>query len=172
MTTVQTHYARTELNYEHYTVVPRLPPNEVMRDPRSQVLVRVLYISSTLAAGIDSKWNSTGEQNLPYIKPPTTDFEAMDYQNIQTEQDKTSYLVSRSVPDIDGFCHDYTLRRHKYEQNANEGSSRCRDDWRKYIGPIERWGSCNPFDGHFASVVLPLCKPERLALVSYVFECK
>ncbi|KAJ5813261.1 geranylgeranyl pyrophosphate synthase [Penicillium pulvis] len=94
----------------------------------------------------------------------------MDYQNAQTEQEETSYLVSRPVPDIDGFCHNYTLRRHKYEQNANEGSSRCRDDWRKYIGPIERWGSCNPFDGHFASVVLPLCKPERLALVSYVFE--
>jgi hypothetical protein len=96
----------------------------------------------------------------------------MDCQNSKAEQDKTSYIVSRPASDIDGFCHDYTLRRHKYEQNANEGSFRCRDDWRKYIGPIERWGSCNPFNGHFASVVLPLCKPERLGLVSYVFECK
>ncbi|KAJ5624352.1 isoprenoid synthase domain-containing protein [Penicillium lagena] len=74
------------------------------------------------------------------------------------------------MPTIDGFCHHYALRRHKHEQNANEGSFRCRDDWRKYIGPIERWGSCNPYDGHFATVVLPLCKPERLALVSYIFE--
>src|SRR6202012_2150657 len=81
-------------------------------------------------------------------------------------------LVTRRMPTIDGFCHNYALRRHKHEQNANEGSFRCRDDWRKYIGPIERWGSCNPYDGHFAAVVLPLCKPERLALVSYIFECK
>ncbi|KAJ5670875.1 isoprenoid synthase domain-containing protein [Penicillium longicatenatum] len=94
----------------------------------------------------------------------------MDCQSSKAEQDKTSYIVSRPASGIDGFCHDYTLCRHKYEQNANEGSFRCRDDWRKYIGPIERWGSCNPFNGHFASVVLPLCKPERLGLVSYVFE--
>ncbi|KAJ6104679.1 isoprenoid synthase domain-containing protein [Penicillium sp. IBT 18751x] len=94
----------------------------------------------------------------------------MNHQAPSSEGDGISYPVSRQTPDIDGFCHNYVLRRHKYEQNANEGSSRCRNDWRRYIGPIERWGNCNPFDGHFASVVVPLCKPERLALVSYIFE--
>ncbi|CAG8218609.1 unnamed protein product [Penicillium nalgiovense] len=83
-----------------------------------------------------------------------------------------SYVVRRQTPDIDGLCHDYTLRRHKYEKRANEGSFRCREDWKQYIGPIERWGNCNPYEGHFASVVLPLCKPERLELVSYNLECE
>jgi hypothetical protein len=94
----------------------------------------------------------------------------MDFDNHQ-QNDETSYVVGRQTPDIDGLCHDYTLRRHKHEQRANEGSFRCRADWTNYIGPIERWGCCNPYEGHFSSVVLPLCKPERLELVSYIFEC-
>jgi hypothetical protein len=88
------------------------------------------------------------------------------------QDDEISYVVGRQTPDIDGLCHDYTLRRHKYEKRANEGSFRCREDWKQYIGSIERWGSCNPYEGHFASLVLPLCKPERLELVSYIFECE
>ncbi|CAG8178600.1 unnamed protein product, partial [Penicillium nalgiovense] len=36
--------------------------------------------------------------------------------------------------------------------------------------PGRTLGNCNPYEGHFASVVLPLCKPERLELVSYIFE--
>ncbi|KAE8152335.1 isoprenoid synthase domain-containing protein [Aspergillus avenaceus] len=82
----------------------------------------------------------------------------------------TSYLVDRSSADIEGFCQDYALRRHKYEEKANLGSLQCRLDWAKYIGPIERWGSCNPYEGHFGSVVIPICKPERLAIISYIFE--
>ncbi|KAL2847042.1 isoprenoid synthase domain-containing protein [Aspergillus pseudodeflectus] len=87
----------------------------------------------------------------------------------QTQSD--SYLdpslstpVHRSTPDIAGFCAGYELRRHHHEDKANEGSLACRADWEKYIGPIERWGSCNPWEGHFGAVVLPFCKPERLAL--------
>lgn len=82
-----------------------------------------------------------------------------------------SDLVQNSESGIDKFCCGYELRRHKFEHNANEGSRRCREDWDRYIGPIERWGSWNPFDGHFAAVVLPTCKPERLSLASYIFEC-
>lgn len=96
----------------------------------------------------------------------------MDSQIPQSEVDELSVHVTRDAPDIDGLCHGYELRRHKHEQNANEGSLRCREDWTKYIGPIERWGNCNPYEGHFASVVMPMCKPERLALASYIFECK
>ncbi|KAL5337411.1 class I glutamine amidotransferase-like protein [Aspergillus crustosus] len=80
-----------------------------------------------------------------------------------TETDTRS-PVERSTPDIAGFCKGYELRRHNHEDKANEGSLRCRADWEAFIGPIERWGSCNPWEGHFGSVVLPFCMPERLAL--------
>lgn len=96
----------------------------------------------------------------------------MDSPSPQSEANELSVRVARDASDIDGLCHGYELRRHKHEQNANEGSFRCRKDWTRYIGPIERWGNCNPYEGHFASVVLPMCKPERLALVSYIFECE
>lgn len=86
-------------------------------------------------------------------------------------EDKTSYLVERSAPDIQGFCHNYPLRRHKFEDKANEGSYQCRADWAEYIGPIGRWGNCNPWEGHFGAVVLPLCRPERLPVISYILEC-
>ncbi|KAL4953372.1 isoprenoid synthase domain-containing protein [Aspergillus filifer] len=75
-----------------------------------------------------------------------------------------SSVVERSTPYIAGFCSGYELRRHHHEHLANEGSLRCRTDWEQFIGPIERWGSCNPWEGHFGAVVLPFCKPERLAL--------
>ncbi|KAL4758128.1 isoprenoid synthase domain-containing protein [Aspergillus foveolatus] len=84
--------------------------------------------------------------------------------NILTNADATSYAVPWSAPDMAGFCHGYELRRHRYEHKANEGSLRCRADWETFIGPIERWGSCNPWEGHFGAVVLPFCRPERLAL--------
>jgi len=87
-------------------------------------------------------------------------------------EDQTSYLVSRSSRDIQGFCENYPLRRHKFEGEASKGSLQCRRDWTEYIGPIERWASCNPWEGHFGVVVLPFCKPERLAIISYIFECK
>lgn len=86
-------------------------------------------------------------------------------------QDDISYQVDLVTSDIAGFCHDYPLRRHKNEDRANDGSIQCRTDWVKYIGPIERWGSCNPYEGHFGSLVLPICKLERLNVASHVFEC-
>lgn len=87
-------------------------------------------------------------------------------------ESQTSYLVNRPSRDIHGFCEDYPLGRYKFEEEANKGSSQCRRDWTKYIGLIERWGSCNPWEGHFGAVVLPFCRPERLAIISYIFECK
>ncbi|RAL16768.1 bifunctional terpene synthase/polyprenyl synthetase family protein [Aspergillus homomorphus CBS 101889] len=86
------------------------------------------------------------------------------------EEDRFSVLVPRATPDLHGFCHGYPLRRHTLEHKANEGSLQLRADWEKYIGPIERWGSCNPWEGHFGAVVLPCCKPERMAIVNYIFE--
>ncbi|KAJ9364273.1 geranylgeranyl pyrophosphate synthase [Paecilomyces variotii] len=84
--------------------------------------------------------------------------------------DERSYTVPRESSDIEGFCDGYALRRHKFEDKAIEGSLQCREDWLKYIGPIERWGCNSPWEGHFGTVVLPLCKPERLGVISYIFE--
>ncbi|KAL2166793.1 hypothetical protein VTG60DRAFT_2146 [Thermothelomyces hinnuleus] len=69
-----------------------------------------------------------------------------------------------------GFCPDYPLLRHRYESLANAGCLEARKDWARYIGPAGEFGGCNPFDGNFTALVLPLCKPERLRLVAYVIE--
>ncbi|GLB12133.1 terpene cyclase [Aspergillus tubingensis] len=84
--------------------------------------------------------------------------------------DDTSDQVPRASRDLQGFCRDYPLRRHKFEDWANTGSQQCRNDWEQYIGPIERWGCCNPWEGHFSAVVLPFCRPDRIAIISYCFE--
>lgn len=92
---------------------------------------------------------------------------------ILLKEEATSFKVPRNESsDIGGFCDQYSLRRHKHEEKADQGCLSLREDWERYIGPIERWGSCNPFEGNFGSMVLPMCKPDRLALVCYIFECK
>lgn len=45
-------------------------------------------------------------------------------------------------------------------------------DWIRYIGPAPEFGGCNPVNGNFTALVLPLCKPERLQLVAYVLGCR
>ena len=86
--------------------------------------------------------------------------------------DATSYDLDLADYDTHGLCSKYTLRRHKYESEANAGCYEARQDWSRYIGPVEQFGGCNPVNGNFSSVVYPLCKPERLRLVAYVLECK
>ncbi|KAF2202999.1 geranylgeranyl pyrophosphate synthase [Delitschia confertaspora ATCC 74209] len=82
----------------------------------------------------------------------------------------TSHLVDLSQYDTHGLCANYTLRRHKFEKEANAGCHEARSDWIKYIGPIKGFGNCNPINGNFTAVVLPLCKPERIRLLAYVLE--
>ncbi|RYN20222.1 Fusicoccadiene synthase [Alternaria tenuissima] len=89
----------------------------------------------------------------------------------QASADETSYLVSLSHYDTHSLCSDYTLRRHKYESEANAGCYEARQDWIKYVGPIEEFGGCNPINGNSSAVVLPLTKPERLRMIAYVLEC-
>jgi ophiobolin F synthase len=86
--------------------------------------------------------------------------------------DATSYDLDLANYNTHGLCSKYTLRRHKYEGEANAGCHEARLDWIKYVGPADHFGGCNPFNGNFSSLVLPLCKPERLRLVAYVLECK
>ncbi|CAN9134015.1 unnamed protein product [Alternaria alternata] len=88
----------------------------------------------------------------------------------QASADETSYLVSLSHYDTHSLCSDYTLRRHKYKSEANAGCYEARQDWIKYVGPIEEFGGCNPINGNFSAVVLPLTKPERLRMIAYVLE--
>ncbi|KAJ4398409.1 geranylgeranyl pyrophosphate synthetase [Neurospora sp. IMI 360204] len=82
----------------------------------------------------------------------------------------TSELLDISRYDTQGFGHGYTLRRHKAERLANAGCYEARQDWIQYIGPAEEFGNCNPINGNFVAVALPLTKPERLRLVAYIFE--
>jgi hypothetical protein len=70
-----------------------------------------------------------------------------------------------------GFCPAYPLKRHRHEKLANAGCHEAREDWAKYIGPAREFGGCNPLDGNFTALALPLCKPERLKLVAYLLEC-
>jgi ophiobolin F synthase len=90
----------------------------------------------------------------------------------QVLADETSYLVPLSHYDTQSLCSFYTLRRHKFESEANAGCYEARQDWIKYIGAIEEFGGCNPINGNFTAVALPLTKPERLRLIAYVLECK
>jgi ophiobolin F synthase len=89
-----------------------------------------------------------------------------------TSDDATSVEVNIANYDTHGLCSKYTLRRHKYESEANAGCYEARSDWIKYVGPADLFGGCNPIDGNFSALALPLCKPERLRLVAYVIECE
>lgn len=86
----------------------------------------------------------------------------------QASDDLNSYLIPISQYDTHGLCSNYVLRRHKYEAEANAGCHEARSDWIKYIGPIQQFGGCNPFNGNFSAVVLPLSEPKRLRLIAYV----
>ena len=83
----------------------------------------------------------------------------------------TSYVVKVPEEELNGFCKGYELRRHLYEYEANAGCYECRRDWVEHVGPTEIFGSCNPLNGNFLAVVLPLCKPERLRSLGYAYEC-
>jgi hypothetical protein len=80
-------------------------------------------------------------------------------------------ILDLSKYDTHGFCPEYPLARHKYERAADDGCHEARLDWIQYIGPVTEFGGCNPRNGNFAALVLPLCKPERLRLTAYILEC-
>jgi hypothetical protein len=93
-------------------------------------------------------------------------------ETVARYDEQSSYLLSISEYTTCGFCTNYPLRRHKFEAEANAGCHEARQDWAKYVGPTEQFGGCNPINGNFSAVVLPLCKPKRLRLVAYILECK
>lgn len=86
-------------------------------------------------------------------------------------RDDIAETLDLSEYDTQGFCPGYTLLRHRFESLANDGCHEARTDWIQYIGTVAEFGGCNPLNGNFTALVLPLCKPERLQLVAYVLEC-
>lgn len=87
-----------------------------------------------------------------------------------SEDETISRPLDLAQYETQGFCNGYPARRHNHEKEADNGLREARADWVRYIGPVDIAGGCNPFSGHFASLTLPTCKPERLRLISYVFE--
>ncbi|KAJ5065742.1 isoprenoid synthase domain-containing protein [Bipolaris maydis] len=92
------------------------------------------------------------------------------YISSQELDDAISFTVPLSNYDTDSLCRNYSLRRHRWEAEANAGSHKARLDWIKYVGPTEQFGGCNPINGNFSALALPLTKPERMRLVAYVLE--
>ena len=90
---------------------------------------------------------------------------------MDVSQDETIFrALDLNQYDTQGFCRGFPARRHNHEVEADNGSREARADWVRYIGPVETAGGCNPFSGHFAALALPTCKPERLRIISYLFE--
>jgi ophiobolin F synthase len=89
----------------------------------------------------------------------------------QALDDATSYIVPLSNFDTHGLCTKYTLRRHKWEAEANAGSHKARSDWIKYVGPVKQFGICNPINGNYPAIALPFTKPERLSPIANLMEC-
>ena len=87
-----------------------------------------------------------------------------------SEDETISRPLDLAQYETQGFCNGYPARRHNHEKEADNGLREARADWVRYIGPVDTAGGCNPFSGHFASLTLPTCKPERLRIISYVFE--
>ncbi|KAK5938994.1 hypothetical protein PMZ80_008301 [Knufia obscura] len=86
------------------------------------------------------------------------------------DEDELSSQVDIPRDNTEGLGKGFALRRHKCESEADEGSREARADWAKLIGPPTVAGCCNPFSGHFNALVLPTCLPERLRIISYIFE--
>ncbi|KAK5124909.1 hypothetical protein LTR85_001099 [Meristemomyces frigidus] len=94
----------------------------------------------------------------------------MDSTDSCHNRDDWSTTVYSGEIDTLGFCQGYQLRRHRDDAIANDGAHEARRDWMEHIGPIEQFGSCNPYDGNFTSLVLPFTKPDRLRLAAYIHE--
>jgi hypothetical protein len=59
----------------------------------------------------------------------------------------------------------------KDEAAANDGSHLLRKDWQRFIGPIDAFGGCNPYQGNFTSLALPYTQRERISICAYFIEC-
>lgn len=87
------------------------------------------------------------------------------------DYDLTSYPVHISLQERLGFSDGYQLRRHKNEADIYRAIHSARQDWQRYIGPIETFGTANPYHGDFMSLTLPLTLSDRVDVIAYLIEC-
>lgn len=78
----------------------------------------------------------------------------------------------KKYDDTHGLSEGYPCRRHLYEAEGNLGASEARADWAKILGPSSKFGNANPINGSFTALTFPLCRPERVRLVTYIIECE
>jgi ophiobolin F synthase len=89
----------------------------------------------------------------------------------QTPYDAVSHIVTIEDDTFRDFSRGLTLRKAKDEAATNDGSHLLRKDWQRFIGPIDAFGGCNPYQGNFTSLALPYTKPERIGICAYFVEC-
>jgi ophiobolin F synthase len=89
----------------------------------------------------------------------------------QTPYDAVSHIVTIEDDTFRDFSRGFTLRKAKDEAATNDGSHLLRKDWQRFIGPIDAFGGCNPYQGNFTSLALPYTKPERIGICAYFVEC-
>jgi ophiobolin F synthase len=92
-------------------------------------------------------------------------------QSLETTYDAASHVVTIEDDTLQGFSRDFTLRKAKDEAAANDGSHLLRKDWQRFIGPIDAFGGCNPYQGNFTSLALPYTQRERISICAYFIEC-
>jgi hypothetical protein len=92
-------------------------------------------------------------------------------QALQRSYDTVSHVVTIENDTLQGFGRDLTVRKGNDEAAANDGSHLLRKDWQRFIGPIDAFGGCNPYQGNFTSLALPYTKPERIDICAYFIEC-
>lgn len=85
---------------------------------------------------------------------------------------RCAVLLDSTPSDRDGFCNGYSAGKHRHEHLAEQGIQECRSDWEQYIGPIDSAGGANPRGSCFTALTLPTVKPERIRIISYIFECQ
>lgn len=88
------------------------------------------------------------------------------------DDEKYSDAIDTSQFDTHGLVQSLRARKHQNEDLANEGTRQARRDWLKYVGDLDDepgGGGC--VNGHFAALTLPTCKPERLRIIAYIYEC-
>lgn len=92
-------------------------------------------------------------------------------KSLQMTYDERSFVVPIDNDTLQGFSQPFTLRKSKDEAAANDGAHLARKDWRRFIGPIDTFGGCNPYQGNFTSLALPYTQPDRIGICAYFVEC-
>jgi hypothetical protein len=89
---------------------------------------------------------------------------------IDSTDEPTAFALDFASYDTQKFHTNLPVRIHKLDAEANDGCREARLDWIKYCGPAIQFGNCNPVNGNFTSLTMPLVIPERLRWIGYIYE--